>query len=293
MAYTDEQLIQMSQGVDVMGVTGQPQQAPVEPAPEADFDEVVETTEEVVIDGDSADVVEEQKPMNRTQKRITQLNEKAKQAEARAQQLEIELQRREFELQQKEAALDRLIRGTDTPEKSDGKKEYLDEDLAKDFMEFKAESRVNQEHQIGMAHLPNYDQAHSFVIAKKAQEIMLDAEADGMSIPQDAAIAMAHDMVKEYLYRKAQKNKNVGSLAKYVYNLAVGSGFTVESKKTDEPKIDMKAVQRVRDEAGAPTIQKEPVIQGGAQWRSQVEKMAKAGGASDDALARALGKRSY
>lgn len=232
---------------------------------------------------ENAEAAEEQKQRSKrvSRERFDEVNEQKNTYKSRNEELQREL---EAERARNQRLADFIKKATaGTSEQDDSDEEVLDEALDKkvsgELKEIKQEIAVERfqrslasEDAIGREKLKDYDNAVSFVVATEAHQIIARGAALGKKIPEEKAIEEAMVAINRDLYDVHQQSGRSGTIAQYVYDRAIARGFTpTQAKKTAEKsKVDMKAVERARQEAGAPAIERESVKINGANWNDDL-----------------------
>ncbi len=281
MTYTDEQIESMAKGEDVMGVA-----APVEEAQEEEHEEVVEEeveqVEEATDEPEEHEEEEQPKQRRKPSDRIRELAAQKNEAKAALEAKEREMISLQVRLDQQQQALQRLTSQLAGNVPQDAEEEVLDDVLdrrvtgeIKALKDEIAETRVSSEYTLGRASVADFDNAESYLIAAKANQVMHEMAFNGITVTQEQAIQEANKMLQSRYKQIAASNKNAGAVAKYIYNTAIQNGYRTESLDKAKPSVNMKAVQRARDEAGAPAIRKESVASGGGSWSTQMEQWSK------------------
>lgn len=220
-----------------------------------------------------------------TRERFDEVNEQKNTYKSRADELQREL---ETERARSQRLSDFIRKATEGEAKKDEleEEEIIDEVLGKkvsgvstELKEVKQEiaaerfqRSLSDEDAIGRKSLTDYDNAVSFVVATEAHQVIARHAALGKKISEEKAIEEAMKTINRDLYDVHQQGGRSGTIAKYVYDRAIARGFTpVQAKKAAEKsKVDMKAVERARQEAGAPAVERESVKINGANWNDEL-----------------------
>jgi len=126
-----------------------------------------------------------------------------------------------------------------------------------------------------------YEDATDFVYFATASRIIAEATAVGEEISVEDAVLEAKKSLAPVLYRIYQKsNGNPAALSTYVLTQARALGFTAKSKTAEAgrgaSKVNMEAVNRAREQAGAPVVKRESVVAAGSNWEDDIAARARA-----------------
>ena len=297
-----EDILKMAEGAPVA-------EKPTEEAPDSDIplgdaeDQPSDETPE------TPDVEEPEQPVvakkRNANERIRELNAKAKAAQEEAAATKARLAFIEEQNQQLINAMKKLT-GDDVSHEAPKPKGGFNVDDAVDpeatshlqgeINALKGELAVNnftravtEADQLGRAQFEDYDTATNYVLATEANRIMLAAKATGREVNESQAVQMASQQLGRDLVELFSDGATAKNLSFYVYNRALAAGFKVTKHET-KPNVDMKAVQRARDEAGAPAIERASANPfAGKKWTDDIYNSAKENGYSADYVNQALG----
>lgn len=223
--------------------------------------------EDAAQDEDSAedDGVEEKPKRSKMipRDRFDEVNEKAK-------QMEQEKLRLEWQLEQERLANKRLLglAEDDSKEQSEDD-EILDTALDKKYSQKfeqleqkQIDTAIETELSTISAKVPELLDAHTHLIGALANQAAVRAKAAGYDFTPEQIYAYAKDQVDSEL--RIVKSRG-GSAAEFIYQAAQASGYRPKaaSQKKDSV-VNMKEVNRLREEAGAPAIQRQSVKTGAA-----------------------------
>lgn len=218
--------------------------------------------------------------------RFDEVNERMKQAEARSQELE-------FKLNQQAAAFEKILaKMNGETQEAEADDEILDEALAKKMderfnklNEATITQAINNDVALARQSVPDIDNAYQYLLAASAHRIMQRAEFAGHKMSEVDAINYAQKLVNDDLKTIKQNNPsaNVGS---YLYIEAQNMGYQTSAGQKAQPNVNMKAVQKARQQAGAPAIDKESVSVGINDAIQKEYKKLKESGMDADYLAK-------
>lgn len=262
---------------------------------------------------EETEVAEEQVEEKQEKKRSTvvsrtrfdEVNEQKNGYKSKAEQLEEKIQKVEADNAKLLALIKSAVDGK--PDESEAEAEddeIIDTALHKQVKELKADAEktkkeqavqgylaaLDKADQVGAAKFDDYKTAVDFVVAQEAYKIMNRAQVLGEKLTEAQAIEEAMKDLNREMFPIHNKGASSEALASYIYNRAKAGGFNAKaSKQAGKPKVNMKAVQRARDEAGAPTVQRESVkITQGTNWEDDLARRAKEHGMSTSYM-RAMG----
>lgn len=213
--------------------------------------------------------------------RFDEVNEKARRAEAEKQQLE-------WRVQQLESALEKAVglRGED-PEEED---EVIDTALEKKIQDKFAKLEKQQldvaiNAELRSAPYEDIDQAKAWYVAANAANMLERAKYANINVTKEQALQAAVEAVNEEMKALYQRNPQPGALSEYIYRQAKYMGYSVDMPEK-KSTVNMKAVDKLRREAGAPAVQKEGVLPGGGNvdWKTDLKKRNKDAGISETYL---------
>lgn len=176
--------------------------------------------------------------------------------------------------------------GADSKEQGDKEEildEALDKKLSSEIENLKMERAIDrfqyslgEADRIGRSAFEDYDAATNHLIASEASQMMTRAEVMGKKLDKNQAVQLARQSLAQDFFQIQQNGGDPSSIAAYAYKQAQARGFSgkKESKQAGS-KIDMKQVQRAREEAGAPTIARESVKITGGNWQEEMSAMAR------------------
>lgn len=144
------------------------------------------------------------------------------------------------------------------------------------------QSTIDHEKTIGNQLHPDFDRAVDYNVAHKAYEMIENAKTFGQTLSQEAAIKAATNAVVKELYDIKSNGGNLrpGALADHVYRQALVRGYKPSGTKAEQPRarVDIAAVNRARETAGAPQIEKTTVnMNNGQGWADLAAQGAKDG----------------
>lgn len=218
--------------------------------------------------------------------RFDKVNAKAKKLDevsSYAANLERELQKAR---ETNKLLVDRITGEAEEPEDEDIIDDVLDKKLSARLEKLEAQhfasdfqATLDAADAFGASKLPDYHTAVNFTVAKEAQQLVIQAAAIGRELTSEEAIAYAQQKLGNELVGIRKMGANKQTIAQYAYNKALAYGFAPKSvaKQQKSANINMDAVKRARDEAGAPAIQREAVKVGGAgkSWDQQLAESGK------------------
>lgn len=243
--------------------------------------------------GEEVEVEKPKTPKKVPYDRFKEVNEKAKQAEARAQQLEWEIQKRDEALQEV------LKRMTDQTAQVEEEEEVLDTALEKKLKaeidalkQAQSQSGLQAELATGRQQYTDLEDAANYLIAKQAQQTLINAQHLGYNMTEQQAIELATKTLQQEAQTMYQRNPSRGALSGYLYEQAKFLGYAPKKAGTKAGNgVNMKALNRLREEAGAPEVQRQAVNTSGSgngDWRADLYKRNKEEGYSDSYLSKML-----
>lgn len=132
--------------------------------------------------------------------------------------------------------------------------------LKNELAETKFHTITREADTLGAAHLAGYEDGKAFLIAKNAHLFQLAASSMDIELDNDAAIEVAVKQFNNELKEIMKKGKTSGAIAKHIYQKAQALGFSPEAVVAASPKagskVNMAAVNKARETAGAPAIKK-------------------------------------
>ena len=144
------------------------------------------------------------------------------------------------------------------------------------------QSTVDRQEAEARSTMPGYETAFNRVVAIEAREIMVRAAAIGRDIEPEQAIKEATKTLPKKAF---EIYKSGGNVARYFYQRALDSGFSPEGvKPAEKAKVDMKAVERARKEAGAPAVEKASTEAQKYGFRSMLAEVKREKAAEDKAV---------
>jgi hypothetical protein len=153
------------------------------------------------------------------------------------------------------------------------------------LVQTKIESAIKEADDLGRKHVPVYDEAKNFVLANLARIAQVNADAVGQTLDDLSAVQAADAYLKAQLANMHSAGKTTGQMAEYVLKQAKVFNYAPQAKAAPEkPKINMKAVDKARETAGAPAIVKETVKFADPHWEQQAAAQLKEKGFSNTLL---------
>lgn len=227
---------------------------------------------------------EEEKPRSKMipRSRFDEVNEKARRAETEKQQLE-------WRVQQLESALEKAV-GLSGEEPQEEDDEVIDTALEKKIQDKFAKLEKQQmdvaiNAELRSAPYDDIEQAKAWYVAANAASMLERAKYANINVTKEQALQAAVEAVNDEMKALYQRNPQPGALSEYIYRQAKYMGYSGD-KPEKKSTVNMKAVDKLRREAGAPAVQKEGVLPGGGNvdWKADLKKRNKDAGISENYL---------
>lgn len=194
--------------------------------------------------------------------RFDEVNEKAK-------QMEQEKLRLEWQLEQERMANKKLLGLADDKAQPEEDDEVLDTALEKKFSskfeqleQKQIDTAIETELSTISAKVPELIEAHTHLISALANQTAVRAKSAGYDFTPEQIYAYAKGQVDSEL--RVVKSRG-GSAAEFIYQAAQASGYQPKAAgQNKDSVVNMKEVNRLREEAGAPAIQRQSVKTGAA-----------------------------
>lgn len=299
-AFNDDEILKM--------VSDGPAKA--EDTVEGGEEETVEGEEDTIEGGDEPLAAEEEKPKQSKGRKTASEHIRELKEEKAALKAEAEESKRRIATEEEKSSklLDfiRKSAGLDADTTEGAEEEIVDEVLAKKvderFAKLEAEvngtklqSAIEMADDAGRKSFTDYDAATEHLVAAEAARLIQRDGAMGKKMSNETAIIKAAEAIWGDITELHKAGVAPQKIAAYSYNQAITKGFTPKAAKaakdTSKPRVDMKAVERAREEAGAPAIEREEVrIKPGNRWEDDVAARFKAkhGNGKDDYLEKML-----
>lgn len=203
-----------------------------------------------------------------------------------------EVRKLQWQIEQRDLAIQRLM----TLDDAKGQKEDEEDDEVLDTaLEKKVNERLSRfeqqaiasavENELATASEPDIANARAWYVAANAASLLDRAEALGVQISKEDALRQAVVATDQELQTIYAANPRRGVVTKYLYSQAKKNGYNAKKSASSE-KMDMAAMNKLREQAGGTPAQKASVRTGPAikDWKQQLKEKNKLAGISDALL---------